>query len=60
MARLDAAARGRCRWFHNALRILLNIDGREFPGDDADWPSFRDGPHRYFIGASDEDRKSVV
>lgn len=44
----------RCAWFHNALRILLNIDRDQFPGDEADWTAFRDNPHRYFMRANDE------
>ena len=54
MALHKIAQAGRCRWFHNALRILLNIDGDQFPGDEADWPAFRDDPHRYFIRATDD------
>jgi hypothetical protein len=42
------------RRFHNGLRVLLNIDQSEFPGPAEDWPSFRDGPHRYFITCPDE------
>ena len=53
------------REFHNALRILLNIDAREFVaavyGGEvavqgevrADWEKFRDNPWRWFISAPD-------
>lgn len=44
------------REFHNGLRVLANIDRDEFVAKglpDADWPSFRDDPWRYFIRASD-------
>jgi len=51
---MDDTMQGRYQWFHNALRILLNIDAREFPGGEDDWPQFRDDPHRYFIRANDE------
>lgn len=40
--------------FHNGLRVLLNIDATEFSGPEADWPSFRDNPWRYFISADDD------
>lgn len=46
--------RNRLRWFHNALRILINIDANEFPGPDCDWVQFRDDPWRYFIRTDDE------
>jgi hypothetical protein len=42
-----------CGRFHNALRILLNIDASDFPGPVEDWPRFRDQPHRYFIECDD-------
>lgn len=48
--------------FHNALRILLNIDMDEFvaAGCDADqWPAFRGNPHMWFIRASDRDAERV-
>ena len=56
--------------FHNALRILLNIDyhemeqaGVEFGDSHTDrekgWAKFRDNPHRWFIQASDEDANCV-
>lgn len=41
--------------FHNALRVLFNIDRAEFveAGLDAErWPDFRANPHGYFIRAS--------
>ena len=49
----------RYRWFHNALRILCNIDASEFPGDECDWPAFRDDPWRYFIRADDAVSKKL-
>lgn len=48
------AQQERGRWFRNALRILLNIDTNEFPGDECERPAFRDNPHRYFIRCSDD------
>ncbi|MCH8839469.1 MAG: hypothetical protein IH831_02085 [Planctomycetes bacterium] len=46
--------------FHNALRILLNIDKHELVdagiinrGDDFEWYEFRADPFRWFIKASD-------
>ena len=45
------------REFHNALRIMLNIDKVDFclaGGTDDQWPAFRDNPHMWFISASDE------
>jgi hypothetical protein len=45
--------RSEFRRFHNALRVLLNIDSGEFPGPDADWVRFRDSPWRYFISCDD-------
>ncbi len=44
------------RKFHNALRILLNIDRDEFigaGGQDVDWARFRLNPHDFFIHCSD-------
>ena len=44
------------REFHNALRILLNIDADELLACGAleeDWPSFRDDPYRFFIRTTD-------
>jgi len=51
---LDMRRLERYRWFHNALRILFNIDAYQFPGDAEDWPAFRDDPHGYFIRANDD------
>lgn len=46
--------------FHNALRILLNLDFRDLvqagilqPHDDARWEQFQHDPFRYFIRAGD-------
>ena len=46
--------------FHNALRILLNLDFRDLveagilqPHDDANWERFQRDPFRYFIRAGD-------
>ena len=55
----------KCREFHNAPRILWNIDKGEF--DEAvgrvssheGWMRFRDGPHRWFIGADTADAEAV-
>lgn len=45
------------REFHNALRILLNIEPYEIveAGIDAKhWPAFSADPHRFFIRCDDE------
>lgn len=44
------------RRFHNALRILMNIDVDQFVaagGSIVEWTDFRDNPHLYFVRASD-------
>lgn len=50
---LTGDARLRYRWFHNALRVLKNIDAPDFPGPFGDWADFRDDPWRYFVRADD-------
>jgi hypothetical protein len=56
------------REFHNALRVLMNIDGDEFVraiGRDSaiwspdDWPKFSNNPHLWFIRANDADAKAI-
>ena len=46
------------RNFHNALRILFNLDADDLIGSgvltDKQWPEFRDNPHRWFIQADDQ------
>lgn len=48
--------------FHNALRVLYNIDFDEFEmvladspnlAAEVEWKSFQQNPHRYFICADD-------
>lgn len=40
------------RDFHNATRVLWNIDRPDWMTDEQ-WASFSDNPHRYFIKAED-------
>lgn len=44
-------------FFHNALRIMFNIDADEFSKhvspDVDEWKSFRDSPFRYFVRTDD-------
>lgn len=54
------------REFHNALRILLNIDRHEMVaanllrhGDHNAWGEFRRDPYRWFIRASDQDAQTL-
>ncbi len=47
------------RQFHNALRILINIDRDDLLQagiqlDNEEWHSFRADPYRWFIRASDQ------
>ena len=42
------------RQFHNALRILLNIDRWDVKWmDDREWQEFIANPHRFFIACDD-------
>ncbi len=52
--------------FHNALRILANIDMRDLVAagalsddDTAGWQAFRDNPWRWFIQVGDAERAAV-
>ncbi len=57
--------------FHNALRVLLNIDGDEFlralwPNEepnflmhDEAWEAFDDDPHMWFIKAPDAAARAI-
>lgn len=47
--------------FHNALRILLSIDGPDFheAAPDGDWQAFRDDPFRYLIRCDDEQAQAL-
>lgn len=59
--------------FHNAMRILFNIDADEFiqavygrdtkPPDDSrewkDWKFFRDHPHEWFLRAPTEKAEAI-
>ncbi len=50
------------RKFHNALRILLNIDMDEFVAAGCrseQWREFRDNPHAYFIEAADREADAL-
>jgi hypothetical protein len=52
------------RQFHNALRILLNIDAPDLYDalgrkDAIAWRSFVDNPFRWFITASDADAEAI-
>ena len=62
------------REFHNALRVLMNIDAAEFyaavyPGKGRyilpthnqrdDWARFGSNPHLWFIRANDADAKAI-
>lgn len=52
--------------FHNALRILLNLERQDLQDagvinfdDDAAWRRFSDNPHRWFIVASDDQARAL-
>jgi hypothetical protein len=45
--------------FHNALRIMLNIDQHETGLDKAAFATFQADPFRWFIRASDENARKV-
>lgn len=46
--------------FDNRLRALYNIDYNRLPElHEADWPSFRDNPVRYFIICDDTTRAAI-
>ena len=52
----------RLRLFHNALRILINIDRHDLVGAGVGghhWPAFRKDPYRWFIAATDADAERV-
>lgn len=45
--------------FHNALRIMLNIDRDELGLDVFAWQTFQRDPYRWFIKACDADARKV-
>jgi hypothetical protein len=55
----EPARRSEFRRFHNGLRILMNIDARDFPGPADEWPRFRKEPWLYFITCEEPVARSL-
>jgi hypothetical protein len=48
-----------CASFHNALRIMLNLEREELGLDVFAWETFQRDPYRWFIRASDADAERI-